>query len=144
MVTYKEVAPPVVRIPLCQSPDCEGADTRAGTCCKVDAGLRHWRPVSIIDKTVKMRNSLGLHRRGKISLGTVYTSATDEKPAPMTAWPAMSMYMLLEPAAMPAPRNDKAYDTTMICFRVWKTSDADDNSGVKTAWTSDKALGTQV
>lgn len=45
---------------------------------------------------------------------------------------------------MAAPMNEMVQVATRMIFLAWKTSEAEEMSGPKTAWTRDKALGTQV
>ena len=70
--------------------------------------------------------------------------AVEEKPNPMRVWAAMSRPMVWDPGAMPQPTNDMSEVTTSSSFLAWNLSDAEDKSGVMTAWTSERAFGTHV
>lgn len=52
--------------------------------------------------------------------------------------------MSLEPGAMEAPIKEIMQGPTSRAFRAWKVSDADEMTGARTAWTSERALGTHV
>lgn len=87
---------------------------------------------------------LGLHFRGKISLGTQYASGTDAKPTPISVCAAISLFMLCEPGAMAAPMSEINDDPTRMVLRAWKVSEAEEMTGPKTAWTSEREFGTHV
>lgn len=89
--------------------------------------------VIVLPDIVKSEDLLGLHFLGKISLGTLYARAVEEKPNPIRICATMSRYMLCEPGATADPMNDITQPTTRISFRAWKVSDADEMTGARTA-----------
>ena len=92
----------------------------------------------------KRSNLLGRHFLGHISDVIEKQMGTEEKPNPMRACAAMSRPIVWDPGAMPHPTNDMSEVTTSSSFLAWNLSDAEDNSGATTAWTSERAFGTQV
>lgn len=52
--------------------------------------------------------------------------------------------MSFDPGAIAAPTKEIRDVPTSSGFLAWKVSEADAMSGLITAWTSDKAFGTQV
>ena len=51
--------------------------------------------------------------------------------------------MLLEPGAIAEPMTEMTQVDVSRSFRAWKTSDADEISGPRTPYTSDRAVGIQ-
>ena len=87
---------------------------------------------------------LGLHRLGKISLGTQYAKGTDAKPTPIRVCAAIRRWMSFDPGAMADPTKEITHDPTSKILRAWKVSDADEITGPSTACTRDRAFGTHV
>ena len=61
---------------------------------------------------------LGLHFRGRISLGTQYANGTVANPNPIRTWARISRYMLLEPGAIAAPMKEMIAGPTKSVFRA--------------------------